>query len=291
MPIYIPFLFVDSSIHWIRIVRHSVAIPRIEPFGTVWCTYVDANDHEDEEEPEEFAEAELGQLHLNIMIIYWTNCRPTHGRVELANLRLLQTYSYYRVHQGPTGPCFWVYRHSLQGKGQRPHCSLIFGYRWCQIHGKSLEACQTLLGRGNCSHSRQYKGHPCHSRGLGEEVSWFVDYVCFRICFQRECDWANHIPWQHHWSFYQACQHNTAEAWWVLSDSCISLFHSVYFSVEIIQWIAESKQPFQIVNDHGFQCLMKTGRPGYRIPSTETVFRDVKTVSTRVRKNIAKMLQ
>jgi hypothetical protein len=47
-----------------------VAIPRIEPFGTVWCTYVDEDDHEDEEEPEESAEAELGQLHLNIMIIY-----------------------------------------------------------------------------------------------------------------------------------------------------------------------------------------------------------------------------
>jgi hypothetical protein len=59
----------------------------------------------------------------------------------------------------------------------------------------------------------------------------------------------------------------------------------------MVRWIAESKRPFQIVNDRGFQSLMKTGRPGYRIPSAETISRDVKTVFTRVRKNIAKMLQ
>jgi hypothetical protein len=36
---------------------------------------------------------------------------------------------------------------------------------------------------------------------------------------------------------------------------------------------------------------MKTGRPGYRIPSSETVSRDVKKVFCRVRKRMAKMLQ
>jgi hypothetical protein len=50
----------------------------------------------------------------------------------------------------------------------------------------------------------------------------------------------------------------------------------------MVRWIAESKQPFQIVNDRGFQSLMKTGRPGYRIPSAETISRDVKTVFTRM---------
>jgi hypothetical protein len=59
----------------------------------------------------------------------------------------------------------------------------------------------------------------------------------------------------------------------------------------MVRWIAESKRPFQIVNDRGFQSLMKTGRPGYRIPSAETISRDVKTVFTRVRKKVAKMLQ
>jgi len=62
-------------------------------------------------------------------------------------------------------------------------------------------------------------------------------------------------------------------------------------SVEIVRWIAESKRPFQIVNDRGFQSLMKTGRPGYQIPSAETVSRDMKRVLTNVRQRIAKMLQ
>jgi hypothetical protein len=45
------------------------------------------------------------------------------------------------------------------------------------------------------------------------------------------------------------------------------------------------------VKDHGFQSLMKTGRPGYHIPSPETVSRDVKKVFVRVHKHVGKMLQ
>ena len=62
-------------------------------------------------------------------------------------------------------------------------------------------------------------------------------------------------------------------------------------SAEIVRWVAESKRPFQIVNDRAFKSLMKTGRPGYRIPSAETVSKDVKQVFVRVRHRIAKMLQ
>ena len=62
-------------------------------------------------------------------------------------------------------------------------------------------------------------------------------------------------------------------------------------SVEIVRWIAESKCPFQIINDRGFQSLMKTGRPGYQIPSAETVSRDMKHVFANVHQHISKMLQ
>jgi len=47
---------------------------------------------------------------------------------------------------------------------------------------------------------------------------------------------------------------------------------------EIVRWVAESKRPFNIVSDRGFQNLMKTGRPEYYIPSPATVSRDVKKV-------------
>lgn len=58
-----------------------------------------------------------------------------------------------------------------------------------------------------------------------------------------------------------------------------------------MRWVSESKRPFNIVNDRGFQSLMKTGRPEYYIPSPTTVSRDVKQVFANVRKRIAKMLQ
>jgi hypothetical protein len=60
---------------------------------------------------------------------------------------------------------------------------------------------------------------------------------------------------------------------------------------EIVRWVTESKRPFTIVKDRGFQSLMKTGRPEYAIPSPATVSRDVKKVFVEVRKRIAKMLQ
>ena len=60
---------------------------------------------------------------------------------------------------------------------------------------------------------------------------------------------------------------------------------------EIVRWVSENKRPFKLVKDRGFQSLMKTGRPGYQLPSPETVSRDVKKVFCRVRKRIAKMLQ
>jgi len=64
-----------------------------------------------------------------------------------------------------------------------------------------------------------------------------------------------------------------------------------FHSAEIVRWVAESKRPFQIVNDPGFQSLMKTGGPLYHIPSMQTVSRDVKNVFVRVRQRIATMLQ
>jgi hypothetical protein len=50
-------------------------------------------------------------------------------------------------------------------------------------------------------------------------------------------------------------------------------------------------RPFSIVKDHAFQCLMKTGWPGYSIPSPETVSHDVKQVFANAREWIAKILQ
>ncbi|KAF5324122.1 hypothetical protein D9619_011280 [Psilocybe cf. subviscida] len=73
---------------------------------------------------------------------------------------------------------------------------------------------------------------------------------------------------------YSHRQHTTAEA-----------------RAEFVRWVCESKRPFQIVNDRAFRSLMKTGRPGYTIPSAETLSRDVKKVFTNVRQRIAKMMQ
>ncbi|KAG6824325.1 hypothetical protein H0H92_007188, partial [Tricholoma furcatifolium] len=60
---------------------------------------------------------------------------------------------------------------------------------------------------------------------------------------------------------------------------------------KIVHWVTESYRLFAIVKDRGFNCLMKTGRPGYYLPHPTTVSRNVKTVFLRARKWIGRMLQ
>ncbi|KIM57249.1 hypothetical protein SCLCIDRAFT_71895, partial [Scleroderma citrinum Foug A] len=59
----------------------------------------------------------------------------------------------------------------------------------------------------------------------------------------------------------------------------------------IMQWVAENTCPFDIVNDNGFQCLMKTGRLDYYIPNPNTVSCDVRTTFVRVWQRLAEKLQ
>ena len=73
---------------------------------------------------------------------------------------------------------------------------------------------------------------------------------------------------------YSARQHTRTETW-----------------VEIVKWVCESLQAFRIVADLGFKVLMKTGQPGYYLPSPSTIARDVSEVFQRSRSRVAKMLQ
>lgn len=60
---------------------------------------------------------------------------------------------------------------------------------------------------------------------------------------------------------------------------------------EIVRWVCESKRPYEIVSDRGFQSLIKTGRPHYYIPSPSTVSRDVRLVFVNCRIRMARMLR
>ena len=63
------------------------------------------------------------------------------------------------------------------------------------------------------------------------------------------------------------------------------------FSAKFVHWVSENKCPFQVVNNHMFRSLMKTGRPECYIPSAETVSCDVKNAFVNVCGKVAKMLQ
>ena len=60
---------------------------------------------------------------------------------------------------------------------------------------------------------------------------------------------------------------------------------------EIVKWVSESMRPFSIVEDNGFKTLMKTGHPGYYLPTWRTVVHDMNEVFEKTCKRIVKMLQ
>ncbi|TFK60380.1 hypothetical protein BDN72DRAFT_779501, partial [Pluteus cervinus] len=68
-------------------------------------------------------------------------------------------------------------------------------------------------------------------------------------------------------------------------------FDKTQTKFEIAIWVCQDNRPFSIIGDRGFLRLMKTGRPGYYVPSASTVSCDVKRIFTRTRTRIAKILQ
>lgn len=50
-------------------------------------------------------------------------------------------------------------------------------------------------------------------------------------------------------------------------------------------------RPFSIVEDEGFNVMMKTGRPNHYIPKRQTVARDVRQVFNKMQKRVKKMLK
>lgn len=89
---------------------------------------------------------------------------------------------------------------------------------------------------------------------------------------------------------YSHRQHSRTESQYMSLQSQLPCLQCAT-SVEIVWWVFESMHPFKIVKDCQFQSLMKTGRPGYYIPSPQTVSHDVKQVFVRCWQRIAKMLQ
>ena len=92
---------------------------------------------------------------------------------------------------------------------------------------------------------------------------------------------------------YSHKQHTQAETKYVAISSGTGLRSLIpwFQRAEIVWWIAESLWPFKMVQDQGFQCLMKTGRPEYYIPHPTTISHGIRLIFANMHKRIAKMLR
>ena len=91
---------------------------------------------------------------------------------------------------------------------------------------------------------------------------------------------------------YSHCQHTWTETRYFLDSSWMRIaLNETSNRAEIVRWVAESSWPLNIVKDHGFQSLMKTGRLEYWLPSPSTSARDVKLVFAKTRNQIARILK
>lgn len=71
---------------------------------------------------------------------------------------------------------------------------------------------------------------------------------------------------------YSHKQHTRVQVQYTLPNcpSCCPCTYEVV-SAEHVRWVAENLHPFKIVSDKHYLSSMKTGQPGYHVPSPETV--------------------
>jgi hypothetical protein len=69
-----------------------------------------------------------------------------------------------------------------------------------------------------------------------------------------------------------------------------SLTH-IYIRAHIAKWVAESNRPATIVSDPELVDLLTTGHPHLKVPSPNTVRRDVKAAYEKSRQHIIKLLK
>ncbi|KAG2344984.1 hypothetical protein BDR05DRAFT_881347, partial [Suillus weaverae] len=63
----------------------------------------------------------------------------------------------------------------------------------------------------------------------------------------------------------------------------------VLLRAEIVCWVCENLQPFEIIKDRGFQSLIKMRRLEYYLLSPSTVFQDIRLVFAKTEQQIAKI--
>jgi hypothetical protein len=59
----------------------------------------------------------------------------------------------------------------------------------------------------------------------------------------------------------------------------------------IVKWVTENNRPANIVNDRELQELLTAGRPHIKLPSRQTVSRDVNACFRKCRERITQLLQ
>ena len=78
-----------------------------------------------------------------------------------------------------------------------------------------------------------------------------------------------------------------------MSSSIIKtlLWLIMYISAHIAKWVAESNRPAIIISDPELADLLITGHPHLKVPSPNTVRRDVKAAYLKSRERIVKLLR
>jgi hypothetical protein len=74
-------------------------------------------------------------------------------------------------------------------------------------------------------------------------------------------------------------------------NSCDTFIWLMYTSAHIAKWVAESNCPATVVSDPELINLLTTGHPHLKVPSPNTVRRDIKAAYERCRQHITKLLR
>lgn len=165
---------------------------------------------------------------------------------------------------------------SMQLREPRRRPSLYWEVR-PQLNRRSHRTCQKML-RTTLERSRGWSGGAAKPKL--EEDGWETHQL---LCTLKE----GHV--QQRAIHKGRVKVGEVLAVWILNEEADT--SGAVNRIAHVLWVAESARPYHIVEDRGFQEVMKTGRVHTYIPSPSTVSRDVKINFKRAQQKVKWLLQ
>jgi hypothetical protein len=149
--------------------------------------------------------------------------------------------------------------------------SAISGFKGQVLDSQSQAPCNPMLWRRGCQEHNEWQGWSCIE---------CLRLLPFRSLRPTACPV---LPLNTH-----QCQSPVSAR---LSKCVQTDVYHVICSAHFIKWVTKGNRPISIVKDGDLRELLTAGRPNMKIPSPDTISRNIKASFDKCQEHVARLLQ